>query len=116
MRATRLRNYDLLGEQASTIRDPLHDPLYGDLVEGSDGERRFVEIGLRLGTRYVNYRCTGTTSMPALKPLVLKCTLSDWRRWAKGGKVMCTTPKRTVFDSISRHPVFASAASASAAP
>ncbi len=116
MRASRLRKLDVLSEitVAYGDRDPLDDPLYGDIVEGMDGERRFVEIRPRGRARGVHYRCAGN-STPGLSLLPIECSISDWRRWARGGKVLCTTPVRTRFDSISRRAVFASATSADAA-
>jgi hypothetical protein len=109
MRATRIRNDSLLGDYTLVPRDPLNDPLYGDIVEGIDGELRFVEIRPRQRAKDIRYRCAGGRSA-----LPLKCTLSDWRHWAKGGKVLCTTPTRTRFDSISHHPVFVTGECASA--
>lgn len=116
VRTTRIRKFNSFSENPAVTRDPLSNPLYGDVVEGMDGERRFVEIRQRNRTRDVHYRCAGASSTQAISSFPLKCTISDWRRWARGGRVLCTTPARTCFDSISRRPVFAAGHSVGAAP
>jgi len=106
MRATRIRNLALLDGQPMTAHDPLNDPVYGDVVEGADGERRFVEIRSRSRSRDVRYRAAGADCTEAMDPSRHSCTLSAWRRWARQGRVLCTTPARTHFDSTSHRPVF----------
>jgi len=115
MRATRIRQHNLFREYSVVVHNPLSNPLYGDVVEGVDGERRFVEIRQSNRSRDVHYRCAGVSSSPGMSPLPLKCTISDWRRWASGGRVLCTTPARACFDSMSRRPVFMTGNSASIA-
>lgn len=103
MRATRIRNLALLDGQSMTTHDPLNNPVCGDLVEGADGERRFVEVRSRSrsGVRYRAARVGGGT----LDPSRHTCSLTAWRRWARQGQVLCTTPTRALFDSTSHRPV-----------
>lgn len=71
---------------SDTGRSPLHDPVYGDVVEGADGERRSVELQERIaGT--VHYRRAGGDAVDE-HGASQECSLADWRRWSSDGCVL----------------------------
>ena len=70
-------------------RNPLTDPIVGDLVEGPGGERRLVRVR-RAGPplEVVSFGVSLSGRLLDDKGVLRECSLSSWREWAQGGSIL----------------------------
>ena len=86
-------NARLRPKRNALLHNPLLDPVYGDVVQGLDGERRYVEIRERDHRDRVHYRRAGENVSPSESHVLIDCHISEWLRWAEGADVLHTAYK-----------------------
>jgi len=69
-------------------RNPIIDPVCGDVLQGGDGERRSVEIHERGERDKVRYRRAGANLDGTEAAAVCECDIAAWRHWAREAEVL----------------------------
>ena len=75
------------------VRSPRTNPIYGDVLEDRNGERRSVEIRERKDSDHVHYRCAGANLPVSHTPALLECGILDWQSWASDADILHTAHK-----------------------
>ncbi len=86
MRIARFR--DRVPRRKIQMRNPRTNPVYGDVLEDQDGERRSVEIRERDDSDHVHYRRAGAHLPVTHAPALLRCGILEWQSWARDADVL----------------------------